>query len=119
MGSLLSKPTRNELENPVGSKIQLRIAVTGASGVGKSAFINAIRGVNDDDENAAPTGVVDTTREPTEYKHPNTPMISFVDLAMVRQDILICEPFSKKSTWMITISSSFSLQRALRRLTWN
>ena len=44
MGSLLSKPTENEVENPVGSKTQIRIAVAGDSGVGKSAFINAIRG---------------------------------------------------------------------------
>ena len=81
MESLLSKPARNEMEHPARNKIQIRIAVAGNSGVGKSAFINAIRRVDDDDNNnAARVGILETTREPTEYKHPKNPMASFVEL---------------------------------------
>ncbi|XP_056453016.1 interferon-inducible GTPase 5-like isoform X4 [Gadus chalcogrammus] len=37
------------------NNIPLNIAVTGQSGVGKSTFINAFRGIDDTDERAAPT----------------------------------------------------------------
>ncbi|XP_034531330.1 interferon-inducible GTPase 5-like [Notolabrus celidotus] len=60
--------------------IPLTIAVTGQSGVGKSTFVNAIRGVDDDDEGAAPTGVVETTMEVTPYPHPNFPNVTVWDL---------------------------------------
>ena len=36
--------------------------------------------MNDDDDDAAPTAVWETTEELTEYKHPENPMISFVEL---------------------------------------
>ncbi|KAH1179785.1 hypothetical protein KIL84_005835, partial [Mauremys mutica] len=49
---------------------QLHIAVTGESGSGKSSFINAIRGLGDEDDGSAETGVVETTMEPTAYPHP-------------------------------------------------
>merc|ERR1719277_334917 len=47
---------------------QLRIAVTGASGVGKSSWINALRRVMPNDKDAAATGVTETTMEPTMYR---------------------------------------------------
>lgn len=47
---------------------QLRIAVTGASGVGKSSWINALRRLLPDDKDAAATGVTETTLEPTMYR---------------------------------------------------
>uniref|UniRef100_A0A8C8S9S5 IRG-type G domain-containing protein n=1 Tax=Pelusios castaneus TaxID=367368 RepID=A0A8C8S9S5_9SAUR len=59
---------------------QLDIAVTGESGSGKSSFVNAIRGLSDDDEGAAPTGVVETTMEPTPYPHPTHPNVMLWDL---------------------------------------
>ncbi|CAB3999842.1 interferon-inducible GTPase 5-like [Paramuricea clavata] len=69
---------RKKLE---GSKdVKIRFGITGDSGTGKSTFINAIRGLNDDDDGAAKVDVVEATKEPTEYQHPNNQMIIFVDL---------------------------------------
>ncbi|RXM91070.1 Interferon-inducible GTPase 5 [Acipenser ruthenus] len=56
--------------------VELNIAITGESGAGKSTFVNAFRGLKDEDEGAAPTGVVETTAKPTEYPHPKFPNIS-------------------------------------------
>ncbi|XP_029973304.1 interferon-inducible GTPase 5-like [Salarias fasciatus] len=58
----------------------LNIAITGESGSGKSTFINAFRDVNDSDEDAAPTGVVETTTEVKAYPHPNLPNVTLWDL---------------------------------------
>ena len=52
----------------------LNIAVTGEPGTGKSSFINALRGMEHDEEGAAPTGLVETTLERISYKHPKFPM---------------------------------------------
>uniref|UniRef100_A0A3Q0RP46 Immunity related GTPase cinema n=1 Tax=Amphilophus citrinellus TaxID=61819 RepID=A0A3Q0RP46_AMPCI len=61
-------------------KIPLNIGITGESGAGKSTFINAFRGVDNRDEQAAPTGIVETTMEITQYPHPNYPNVLFWDL---------------------------------------
>ncbi|XP_052614104.1 uncharacterized protein LOC128122514 [Peromyscus californicus insignis] len=58
----------------------LNIAVTGETGVGKSSFINALRGVWDEEEGAAPTGVVETTMKRTPYPHPKLPTVTIWDL---------------------------------------
>ncbi|XP_036051733.1 uncharacterized protein LOC118589020 [Onychomys torridus] len=58
----------------------LNIAVTGETGVGKSSFINALRGVRDEEEGAAPTGVVETTMKRTPYPHPKLPTVTIWDL---------------------------------------
>jgi len=47
---------------------QIRIAVTGASGVGKSSLVNALRRLLANDKDAAQTGVTETTTEPTMYR---------------------------------------------------
>ncbi|XP_072518110.1 interferon-inducible GTPase 1-like [Salminus brasiliensis] len=60
--------------------ISFNIAVTGETGAGKSTFINSIRNLDDDDEGAAKTGVVETTEEPTPYQHPTMPGVVFWDL---------------------------------------
>nr|XP_056702806.1 interferon-inducible GTPase 5-like [Euleptes europaea] len=59
---------------------RLDIAVTGESGSGKSSFVNAIRGLGDEDDGAAPTGVVETTLKPTPYPHPKHPNVTIWDL---------------------------------------
>ncbi|XP_026140729.1 interferon-inducible GTPase 5-like [Carassius auratus] len=61
--------------------VSLNIAVTGKTGSGKSSFINALRGLNDeDDDGAALTGVTETTKEPTMYEHPAVPNVKIWDL---------------------------------------
>lgn len=61
-------------------KAPLNIAVTGETGAGKSSFINALRGVRDDEEYAAPTGVVEKTKERTPYPHPKLANVTIWDL---------------------------------------
>ncbi|XP_035767875.1 uncharacterized protein LOC102786383 [Neolamprologus brichardi] len=60
--------------------IPLNIAITGESGSGKSTFVNAFRGVSDDEEGAVPTGVKQTTSEVTAYPHPNYSNVTLWDL---------------------------------------
>uniref|UniRef100_A0A3Q3NCJ7 IRG-type G domain-containing protein n=1 Tax=Labrus bergylta TaxID=56723 RepID=A0A3Q3NCJ7_9LABR len=60
--------------------VPLNIAVTGESGSGKSSFVNAIRGIDNKDEKAAPTGCVETTMEVKPYSYPNNPNVTFWDL---------------------------------------
>ena len=62
------------------NNISLNIAVTGESGVGKSTFVNAFRGIDNTDERAAPTGVVETTMKPEPYPHPRHPNVTLWDL---------------------------------------
>ncbi|XP_066502807.1 interferon-inducible GTPase 5-like [Hoplias malabaricus] len=60
--------------------VRLDIAVTGETGSGKSSFVNALRGLKDNDEDAAPVGVTETTTEPTPYQHPTMPNVTLWDL---------------------------------------
>ncbi|KAM6969525.1 interferon-inducible GTPase 5-like isoform 1-T2 [Tautogolabrus adspersus] len=60
--------------------VLLNIAVTGESGSGKSTFVNAIKGIDNKDEEAAPTGCVETTMEVTPYPHLNYSNVTFWDL---------------------------------------
>ncbi|KAI5107913.1 interferon-inducible GTPase 5-like [Silurus meridionalis] len=60
--------------------VELNIAVTGESGSGKSTFINAFRGLGDEDEGSAATGVVETTTEPAAYPYPKFPNVKLWDL---------------------------------------
>ncbi|XP_062373432.1 interferon-inducible GTPase 5-like [Sardina pilchardus] len=60
--------------------VVLNIAVTGATGAGKSTFVNAFRGLKDTDQGAAKTGEVETTTEPEMYPHPNMPNVRIWDL---------------------------------------
>ena len=67
-------------------KIPLNVAVIGNSGVGKSNYINAIRGLTADDEGAAAVGVTVTTTKPRSYPHPDNPKLLFWDLPGVGTD---------------------------------
>ncbi|XP_026871681.2 uncharacterized protein irgq1 [Electrophorus electricus] len=64
----------------VFSQFKMDIAVTGESGSGKSTLINALLGLDHDDEGAASTGVVETTSEPAMYQYPNLPYVRLWDL---------------------------------------
>lgn len=60
--------------------VSLNIAVTGNTGSGKSSFINALQGLSDDDDGAAPTGVTETTMKVAMYEHPGMPNVKIWDL---------------------------------------
>ena len=49
---------------------KLHFAVCGSSGSGKSSLINAFRGLKNNSPQAAPTGVVETTKSITRYPDP-------------------------------------------------
>uniref|UniRef100_F6ZK67 IRG-type G domain-containing protein n=1 Tax=Monodelphis domestica TaxID=13616 RepID=F6ZK67_MONDO len=61
-------------------KALLNIAITGESGTGKSTFINAFRGTSHEGDDAANTGVVETTTEIIPYEHPKFPNVKLWDL---------------------------------------
>ncbi|XP_046843657.1 uncharacterized protein LOC124437775 [Xenia sp. Carnegie-2017] len=61
-------------------KMEINLAITGVSGAGKSSFINAVRGLENYDDGAAPVGINDVTKKPTPYLHPNNKNIIFWDL---------------------------------------
>lgn len=48
----------------------IHIAVVGSAGAGKSSFINAVRGLSNNDPVAARTGIVETTDAVTSYPDP-------------------------------------------------
>lgn len=58
----------------------LKIAITGASGSGKSMLINTLRGLKPDDIGAAELGSVETTKEIERYSHPKYRNLKFYDL---------------------------------------
>ncbi|XP_076136025.1 interferon-inducible GTPase 5-like isoform X2 [Alosa pseudoharengus] len=60
--------------------VTLNIAVTGNTGAGKSTFVNAMRGLSNDEEGAADTGVTETTMVPTPFLHLTMPNVTIWDL---------------------------------------
>ncbi|XP_034531803.1 interferon-inducible GTPase 5-like isoform X1 [Notolabrus celidotus] len=79
-GDLASAAAQIQKYREKEKNIPLNIAITGESGSGKSTFVNVIRGVDNRDEGAAPTGAVETTKEATPYPHPNYPNVVIWDL---------------------------------------
>ncbi|XP_073702895.1 interferon-inducible GTPase 5-like isoform X2 [Garra rufa] len=70
-----AKETLDQLMN-----VSLNIAVTGKTGSGKSTFINEFRGLDEDEDGAARTGITETTMEVTMYEHPTMPNVKIWDL---------------------------------------
>ncbi|XP_042632461.1 interferon-inducible GTPase 5-like [Cyprinus carpio] len=60
--------------------VELNIGVTGESGSGKSTFVNAFRGLGDEEEGSAKTGPVETTMVPEVYLHPKYKNVKVWDL---------------------------------------
>jgi len=71
--------SRNLSDNPL-KQTKFHGAVVGNDGSGKSTFINNFLGLNFDDEGAAETGVVEITREITEYFNPKNPSVSLTEI---------------------------------------
>lgn len=59
---------------------RLDIGITGGTGSGKSTFVNAIRGLGDEDPRPAYTGVVEMSVDPTPCAHPKYPNVIIWDL---------------------------------------
>ena len=66
--------------------VELKVGVIGNSGVGKSSFINAIRGLTADDDGAAEVDCAQATMEPRSYPHPDNHLLQFWDLPGVGTD---------------------------------
>uniref|UniRef100_A0A4X2JSJ7 IRG-type G domain-containing protein n=1 Tax=Vombatus ursinus TaxID=29139 RepID=A0A4X2JSJ7_VOMUR len=96
----------------------LNIALTGESGAGKSTFINAFRGVGHEDEDAASTGVVETTTNITFYEHPELPNVKLWDLPGIGtlhfkpESYLEQVNFSRYDFFIIISSSRFRVNDA-------
>nr|XP_056702194.1 interferon-inducible GTPase 5-like [Euleptes europaea] len=80
LGGLSEVVTRIQCSLETIWNAQLDIAITGESGAGKSTFVNALRGLSDEDEEAAATGVTETTAQPTPYSYPSYPNVILWDL---------------------------------------
>uniref|UniRef100_A0A8C1WR81 IRG-type G domain-containing protein n=1 Tax=Cyprinus carpio TaxID=7962 RepID=A0A8C1WR81_CYPCA len=81
--------------------VSLNIAVTGKTGSGKSTFINALRGLHNDDDGAAPTGVTETTMKPTMYVHPGMPNVKIWDLPGIGSPTFKANKFLKDVNFKI------------------
>ncbi|XP_074837304.1 interferon-inducible GTPase 5-like [Carettochelys insculpta] len=80
LGGLAAVVTRVQRSLETLWNTQLDVAITGESGAGKSTFVNALRGLSDEAEGAAPTGVTETTTQPTAYPYPGYPNVTLWDL---------------------------------------
>ncbi|XP_069496900.1 interferon-inducible GTPase 5-like [Ambystoma mexicanum] len=89
------KKSLESLENA-----QLDIAITGESGSGKSTFVNAIRGMEDEVDGAAKTGVVETTMLATPYQYHNHSNVTIWDLPGIGT------PMFKADTYLETVNFS-------------
>uniref|UniRef100_A0A8C4SAP2 IRG-type G domain-containing protein n=1 Tax=Erpetoichthys calabaricus TaxID=27687 RepID=A0A8C4SAP2_ERPCA len=67
-------------KNEALEKETLSIAVTGESGTGKSALVNAMRDLNPGEPGAAEEGTTEQTMKVTRYKHPKLETVCFYDL---------------------------------------
>ncbi|KAK9394468.1 interferon-inducible GTPase 5-like [Crotalus adamanteus] len=64
--------------------LPLNIAVVGKAGAGKSSFINALWGINDDDEEVAEVWIAEETKEPKAHPHPSLPNTTIWELPEIR-----------------------------------
>ncbi|XP_037008179.1 interferon-inducible GTPase 5-like [Artibeus jamaicensis] len=105
--------TLHSLENG-----RLDIGITGGTGSGKSTFVNAIRGLGDEDPSSARTGVVEMTVEPTPYPHPKYPNVIVWDLPGIGEPTFQAEKYLQRvlvdryDFFIIITSESFTAKHA-------
>ncbi|CAI5781159.1 interferon-inducible GTPase 5-like [Podarcis lilfordi] len=96
------------------NNVTLEIAITGRACAGKSSFVNALRGMKDDEKGAALTGVTVTTMVPQEYTHPAFPKVKIWDLPGIgttkfsAKEYLKKVNFSKYDFFIIVSSGRFT-----------
>lgn len=77
----ISDDQKSEIRKQLGiSDYDRNIAVCGRVSTGKSAFVNAIRGILPTSPGAAPIGNEETTREITPYRDPHLPSVVWWDI---------------------------------------
>ncbi|XP_062393689.1 immunity-related GTPase family M protein 3 [Sardina pilchardus] len=77
---------------------RLDVGVLGATGCGSSSFINALLGLKNGEEGAAPTGVTETTLEPVAYQYPEFLNVVLWDLPGMGRVGGLNSPFLQKSS---------------------
>ncbi|XP_070620227.1 interferon-inducible GTPase 5-like [Erythrolamprus reginae] len=117
-GSNLPKvATKYQKELKEMQNLPVDIAITGDAGVGKSSFVNAFRGVSDDDEEAAEVGK--ETLEIKAYPHPSFPNIKLWDLPGIgtykvkAATYLEKVQFGRYDVFIMVISDRFSENAAM------
>ncbi|XP_044526902.1 interferon-inducible GTPase 5-like [Gracilinanus agilis] len=107
------RATLQDLEN-----VRLDIAVTGGSGSGKSTFVNVIRGLGDEDQGSAKTGVVEIIADPTPYPHPKFPNVIIWDMPGVETPLMEANKYldkllpSRYDFFLIMVSERFTTSHA-------
>ncbi|XP_053254062.1 interferon-inducible GTPase 5-like isoform X4 [Podarcis raffonei] len=90
------------------------IAITGRTGAGKSSFVNALRGMEDEEKGAALAGMTERTMVPQEYSHPRSPDLKIWDLPGIGtnefngKEYLEKVNFSKYDFFIIIASGHFT-----------
>ncbi|KAL8219504.1 UNVERIFIED_CONTAM: hypothetical protein K2H54_025962 [Gekko kuhli] len=113
-GSLEEVADKARQEWDALGNVKLNIAITGMSGAGKSSLVNALRGMTDYEEGAAPTGVLQTTMDVHGYPHPLFPNVTLWDLPGIRTPTFRPEKylekvnFSQYDFFIIVASERFS-----------
>ncbi|XP_053388636.1 T-cell-specific guanine nucleotide triphosphate-binding protein 2-like [Mercenaria mercenaria] len=64
----------------IWKRTKVKVAVAGNAGVGKSSLINALRGMQDNDDDAAEVGVVETTATTRKYPYPENKLVALYDV---------------------------------------